>query len=258
MSIRGNRIFYVNSEKRVSGTPSNFQYKLDIPTQERFDTCCVLALTIPKSFYLVRAGQNDFTVVMDGIETVLTVPPGNYTSLNFIPMLTGLLNGLGQGTFTMSLSTISGKYTYTYTGPATDVQFRLSAPSMLGHQLGFPEVSNSTFVAGTLTSANVLDFIGTSTAFLHSDMVEDTSSILQEVYSDNKVPFSNMIYNCQFPAMYSKKMTNRSSTVFNFSLCDEHGMEIDLNGHELLFTLLLYKKEDLTKLFKTIFVDPKE
>ena len=82
----------------------------------------------------------------------------------------------------------------------------------------------------------------------------DSTSVLQEVYADNSIPFSNLVYNCQNPNMYSKVMQNTQSGVFNFSLSDEHDIEVNLNGQDICITLLMYKKENLTQLFKAIFV----
>ena len=253
MSILGNRIYYINSESRISGSSSNFSYLIDIPEGLKIDTCCVLSMTIPRSYYLVRRNQNSVTLTTDGIAQTFQIPLGNYTAINFITTLLGIINGLAVGTFAMTLSTITGKYSYTYTGPASVVSFSFPAPSMIGHQMGFDQNSVNTFVAGSLVSANVLDFVSTSTLFLHSDMVEDNTTILQEIYADNTTPFSNLVYNCKFPGMYSKKMKSVSNEVFNFCLTDENDLEVNLNGHDICVTLLLYKKEDLTRLFKTIF-----
>ncbi len=253
MSILGNRIYYINSETRLSGTASNFTYAIDVPEGEKIDTVCVLAMTIPRSFYLVRRLQNIVNVIADGVAYAVTIPIGNYSATTFVGVLLGLINALGVGVFAMTLSTITGKYSYTYTGAATIIQFQFEGLSTIGHQMGFDRISTNTFVANALVSTNVLDFVGTSTLYLHSDMVEDSSSVLQEMYSDNSVPFSNLVYSCQFPGMYSKKMQCKSSTVFNFSITDEHNLEVNLNGHDVCITLLLYKKEDLTKLFKVIF-----
>ena len=255
MSILDNRIYYVNSEYRLSGSSSNFTYALEIPNGSRFDSACVLSMTIPRSYYLIRAGQNKLTLRIDGTPYVVTVPAGNYTALNFITTLIPLLNAVSANVFTMVFNGITGKYQYSYTGSATVVEFELSDPSRLGHQMGFDEVSTSTFVANNLTSANVVDFVSTSTLFLHSDMVNDQTSILQEVYSDNSVPFSNLVYNCKFPTMYSKLIKSANSSTFSFSLQDEHDLEVDLNGHDIIFTLLLYRKENLSKTLAKIFIE---
>ena len=254
MSVLANRIYYIDSEDRRSGSSSNFSVAIDIPEGQGFDSCCVLALTVPRSYYLIRSGQNLVSVHIDGTTFPVLFPIGNYNVNNFITTLIPLLNALSTNVFSMTFNLITGKYSYAYTGPATIVQFSLIDPSRLGHQMGFNEVSDSLFIANKLISANVVNFVSTSTLFLHSDMVEDASSILQEVYSDNSVPFSNLVYNCQFPGMYSKNLKNSTSGAFNFSLTDEHDLEVDLNGHELMFTLLLYRKENLGKVVKAILM----
>ncbi len=254
MSILGNRIYYVDSEDRRSGSSSNFTAAIDIPEGFSFDSCCVLSMTIPRSYYLVRAGQNLMKVQIDGSTYSILFPVGNYNVTNFITTLLPLLNALSANVFTMTFNSITGKFSYAYTGAATVVRFILADPSRIGHQLGFDETSDNLFVGKALVSKNVVDFVSTSTLFLHSDMVEDSSSVLQEVYSDNSVPFSNLVYNCKFPAMYSKTLKNSTSGVFNFSLTDEHDLEVDLNGHELMFTLLLYRKENLSKLVKALLL----
>jgi len=208
MSILENRKYYINSKNRLSGTSSNFSYMLDIPEDQKIDTCCVLAITIPRSYYLVRRYLNSATVIADGISQSFQIPLGNYTALNFITTLLPIINGLAIGTFTMTLSTITGKYTYSYSGSASVVSFYFPKPSKLGDQMGFDQESTNTFQGGSLVSTNVLDFVSTSTLFLHSDMVQDASSVLQEVYSDNSTPFGKLVYNCQNYVMYSKKMQN--------------------------------------------------
>ncbi|MDR3571314.1 MAG: hypothetical protein P4L81_03900 [Candidatus Pacebacteria bacterium] len=252
MSILANRIYYIDSEKRLAGTPSNFTYHLDIPDGANYDTACVLSMTIPRSYYLIRQGQNMVTLLVDGMPNVITVPKGNYNVRTFMSTLLPLLNAVLPG-FTMTFNDITGKYNYTTTSTSV-LAFQFIDPSRLGLQMGFDEVGTFTFASKTLDSQNVVDFVSTSTLFLHSDLVEDQTSILQEVYSDNTSPYSNLVYNCRFPGMYSKAMKIGNSGTINFSLTDEHDLEVNVNGHQILFTLLLYRKENLSKLIKDIFV----
>ena len=171
MSTRASKIIYLNSEDRISGSASNFLYAVDIPNGSKFDTCCVLSMTIPRSYYIVRDGYNRAKITIDGVSNEFEVPPGNYNVNNFATLLLALLAPFG--TFTMTFSTITGKYTYGYTGAATTVAFVFEDPSRLGHQMGFDEVSENHFNSGALQSANVVNFVSTSTLFLHSDMVDD-------------------------------------------------------------------------------------
>lgn len=250
MSILQNRKFYINSENRIEGTSSNFSYKIEVP-EAGFNQCCVLAMTIPKSYYLVRDGHNQFKLTTSGQTHVITVPPGNYFNGSFISTVLPMLNAFG--TFTMTYVPVTGKFAYT---TATDVTFEFS--SQLARQFGFDEKSTNTFLAGPFTSKNVLDFNPTNTLFLHSDMVDDTTNILQEVYSDNTVPFANIVYTCNNPMMYSKKLNKHGSSVFNFTLTDEHQEEVFLNGHDICITLMMYRKENLTALFQKIFPPAEE
>ena len=257
MSILNNRIYYINGEHRLSGTPSNFQYVLDIPQEAHFDSCCVLSMTIPRSYYLVRDGLNKFDVHVNGMKYSFTIPPGNYNALNFMEVVHGEFVRMGVP-ITITFSEVDGKYVYRIPA-STTVKFVFEAPSRLGLQMGFDEVSVNEYTSWSLgphtfKSPNVLNFVSTSTLFLQSDMVQDRSSILQEVYSDNSTPFSNLVYNCRFPAMYSKQMRGQNNRVFNFSLVDEHDQEVDLNGHNILVTLLLYQKENLSKLMKAMIM----
>ena len=253
MAARASKTFYVDSEERISGTSSNFYCQLNIPSGLKPDTCCVLSMIVPRSFYLVRAGYNRMNVIADNVVYPIEIEPGNYNVNNFSSTLLTKLSILGIGTFNIEFSSVTGKYRYTYTGTAAEVAFQFEDPSRLGHQTGFDEVSTNTFSAGVLVSKNVLNFISTSTLFLHSDMVDDGSDILQEMYPENTVPFSNLVYKCEVPSLYSKKLRNNTSGVFHFSLCDEHDKEIDLNGHELYVTLSMYRKEDVTRTFQKGF-----
>ena len=256
MTARTSKRVYVDSEERISGTSSNFSYAIDIPDGAKYDTCCVLSMIIPRSYYLIRSGQNRAVITIDGVEYPFEVSPGNYNANNFAEALLAILNGIAPASFTIAFSTITGKYTYKYTGPAT-VVFDFEDPSRLGHQMGFDEVSVNQFHqqngTAVLSSKNVVNFVSTSTLFLHSDIVNDGTDILQEVYAENSIPFSNLVYNCKVPGLYAKKLRNNTSSLFNFSLCDEHDKEVDLNGHEICVTLILYRREDLTKTFQKGF-----
>jgi len=263
MTARASKLIYLDSEERISGTSSNFSHLIDIPDGMKYDTCCVLSMTIPRSYYLVRSGQNKAILTLDGEDHPFEIPPGNYNADNFAEVLLTILNtAAGMPAFTITFSTVTGKYTYAYSGLGT-ASFVLRDPSRLGHQMGFDEVSENHFVVtpgmpgvSSLTSKNVVNFVSTSTLFLHSDMVDDGTDILQEVYADNSIPFSNLVYNCRVPGMYAKSLRNNTSSMFNFSLCDEHDKEVDLNGHDICITLIMYRKEDLTKTFQKGFEAP--
>ncbi len=255
-SISSSRIYYVDSENRLTGTGSNFSYQFEIPSDAKFDHVCVLSMIVPLSYYLVRVPYNTFTLREGLVDTVITVPRGNYSAISFAAVVTALLNAGSPNHYvyaiTLSNNATSanlGKYTFTVSNNLS-VQPSFIFGSRICQQMGFDEGSTNAFAANTMQSSNVLDFVPISTLFLHSDIVDDSTSILQELYSNNTIPYSNNVYNCLNVDMYSKKLRSDKSNVFNFSITDEHNTEINLNGHSILFTLLLYKKDDFTDIFK--------
>ena len=253
--VESSSIYYIDSENRLNGTESNFTYSIEIPDSQKYDYVCVLSMTVPLSYYLIRPPFNTFTLIEGDSNVTITIPYGNYTANSFAAVVTGLLNSSSPNSFEYSMSLSNsysnvntGKYNYTVSGNNMQPQFQFG--SRICQQMGFPENSTVTFIEDALQSSNVLDFIPSSTLFLHSDIVDDNTSVLQELYSNNTVQYSNHVYQCQSIEMYSKKLRSNKDNVFKFSIEDEHGVELDLNGHSFLFTLMLYKKNDFYDVFK--------
>ena len=212
--------------------------------------------TIPLSYYLINAPYNTFILVEGTSQVTITITAGNYSALSFATVVTQLLNSSSPHgyTYTITLNNSyatvnTGLFYYTVSGNS-GVQPSFVFGQRVCQQMGFAENSTATFIANALVSTNVLNFIPSTALFLHSDMVDDETDILQELYSDNTVPYSNHVYNCQNVDMYSKKLRSRNDNIFFFALEDEHGVVINLNGQSILLTLLLYKKDDFNAVFK--------
>jgi hypothetical protein len=241
------RIYYINTENRLSGNHSNFTYKLQIPANSEFNRVCVLQASIPVSFYLIQDGYNTFTV-QENVARIITIPAGNYNAQNFIPVLVNLLN---TGTFIYSATLDYKTAKYTFTVSSNDLQPSFIFSSHLSQQLGFNKNSTNTFSGDTLKSINTLNFIPEGTIYIHSDLVDDETDVLQEVYANNTIPFSNCIYQLKTDVnTYSKKLRTNASNVFRFYLCNEEDNELNLNGQNLLITIMLFKKDDFTDIFK--------
>ena len=251
MSVQSSRRYYVNSENRISGTSSNFTYTFDIPDGSNFDSCLVVDMSIPFTYYIVRTGNNFFTLRELGVDTVITVPRGNYDARTFATALVALLNTNSPNgwTYSITLDMTLAKYTYTVTGNGAN-QPSFILVNHLADQTGFATFSTNTFVASLLTSTDVLNFAGPNCLYVHSDMVDDQSSILQSLYPSNTIPFSFITKSCPDPDLYTKKLRTNNSGVFSFSVTDSDNAEIDLNGGEVVFELMLYKKLTIGDMFK--------
>ena len=249
MSIVRSQIYYINSADCISGTSSNFNYAIDIPDGSNFDSCLVLSMSIPRSYYLIRVTANTLILTENGVNVNITITPGNYDSDQFATTLSSALTSASPNNwiYSMSLNLQTAMYTYTVSGNSS--QPSISVSSHLADQTGFVINSTNTFISNSLTSTDVINFVSTNGIFLHSDMVDDTTSILQEVYSDNTQPYSYIVHK-SYHDMYTKRLRTNQSGIFNFSITDSENVEINLRGNDIAVTLMLYKKLSLSDLFK--------
>jgi hypothetical protein len=252
--IAHSRLYYINSVSRISGTSSDFTFNIPNLFNDRFTHACVLQATIPMSFYLIRKGINVFTLTENGTNVNITFPIGNYNYIDFMSKLTTLLNTNSPNlwVYAITFDKVTAKFTYTVTGNSSQPSF--SFTSHLAQQFGFNYPGTVTFSGNKLDSANVVTFVPESSLFIHSDLVDDgiNQGILQEIYSSNVVPFSNITYELTTDVKaYSKRIVNPNSHSFRFTIQDEDNNIVDTNGQNTLITLLLYREDNFKEMFKT-------
>jgi hypothetical protein len=120
--------------------------------------------------------------------------------------------------------------------------------------MGFNANTQVTFIANTLTSINVIDFIPESTLYLYSDIIQtkdnNGENILQEFFASNSAPYSNLVYQCTAFEAYSKKLNRSKTNYFHFTLLNEFYGPINLNGQPFFFTIILYKRDNIFEFIK--------
>lgn len=246
---------YINSEDRLSGTVENFKYQT-VDKNIQYDMVSVSYASIPKSYYQIRDGYNYFILQEgdNGIndQTSVTVPPGNYTRNSFASMLGVLLTNASPKGYLYIIqypgmnSVETGKFTYTVTGtPQINPSFIFPKGSLLFEQMGFHKDSTNVFQEGKLVSTVISNFASEICLFLRSDMCYNSDTgdnILQEIYT-NGVPYmSYIIFENKIPKAYAKRISKQGN-IFSFYLTDQYGNVLDLNGVNLHFTLLLWKRD---------------
>lgn len=231
------RVFYINSAVRTAGTDGNFLANVPLPAEEKFTHVCVMEANIPKSYYLVQEGYNTFTLIENGVSLVISVAPGNYNVNTFARYLSNRLTALSPNlwVYSVSYSTAqdgpqTGKYTFAVvTGGVSQPTFVFT--NFLQEQLGFVRNSTNVFVGGVLTSTNVVKFQLEDVLYCHSDMVGDGREDILQHFFTNGTPDNGVInYKCLNHMIMGKKICNTSGNVFRFTLTDEYGSLIDLNG----------------------------
>ena len=254
--ITSKKTFYVDSHKRLSGTHSNFSYYFDFRNED-YDHCVVLQATIPKSYYLVRPGENTFVLNENGNHVVISMPIGNYSRTSFGFQLQYQLNTNSPNGYTYVMSTPNnqqtsdtGLYTWTVSNNA-GIQPSFIVGEYLYEQLGFNSNTTYNFVGNSLTSINVVKFQLEDSLFIHSDIASNgVDNVLQEILGSYGTDFSAITYACPDVEAYAKPIVSNTNNIYNFYLTDEDGVEINLNGQNIVFTLLLFKKDPMNKLIK--------
>ena len=243
-----------SSKDRISGSNSNF---FSTPTDlgiNKFDSVCMVAANIPKSYYNMPSGRNIIYVDEPGNPArTLTIPAGNYTKNNLVTTLNTVLNtGAPVGwvyTVTYPVATVvdSFKLTFTVTGNGgTQPIFVILEASSPFRQLGFEPDSTNPFVADSLQSTNAINLQFILRMFIKSNIVKDaTDGILEEILSPGTIVSQGVIYFQQ----YNYDMNTRAYNSFavnswSFQLVDGFNQQVDLNGVPWSFSLVFYQRND--------------
>lgn len=267
------KVFHINSYYRISGTSSNFSYKLDITPDDEFDKCCVLKCQIPKSYYSVRADKNSFVLRFEingenVYDCIVSIPIGNYNRKSFCNALQTALNNdiINQSgynlnfvvSYTNGTSTAdTGKITITsdYYVPVNNVIFiELIFTTNVYYLLGFNANSTYNFFCDninakcSITAPNVMDLQLENVIYLRADICQNDEgdNIIADIYTSGEPTFSNILYS-MLPDLEvaSKNMLSSSNNIYNFYLTDELGNAIDLNGLDINISLMCYKSNRL-------------
>ena len=252
MSFVTNPYVFVNSRDRESGTDANFTYNIQFPTGLDFDRVVVLNALIPKSYYLIQddGQERTFQLTENGATVTIVLPVGSYLLSAFKTTVGTLLSNASPNglTYTLTYPSIAGpdtgKWTFTQTNAA--VVSSLTFNQQLFEPFGFFAGSTNQFNGTTLTSTCVIKLQSEDRLLIHSNIVNNgRDDILVSINSTTSINYSSINYVCAAPEFYSRILSSPNNNTYSFSLTDENGELINLNGLNLNMTLLLYKKDDI-------------
>jgi hypothetical protein len=252
--IRNRQVFYLDSGRRLSGDDaSNCTIKVDIP-HVVFTHVCVVEASIPKSYYLIQAGFNTFTVVEGGNPRIITLTPACYSATAFRLGLAAQLNAGAPVGWTYALTMPgatapqTGKWTYTVTGNAGSQPSFVTTTNVY-EQLGFNANSTNTFVGDSLTSTNMMKLQSEDALYIHSDIVTaGTDDILQEIYTAGVPDLGIIKYTCPDWQIMAKPITGSQGNSYRFTLTDENARVMNMNGLNWVMTLMVFTQWDLATL----------
>ena len=257
-------IFYIDSQNSITSFigSGSFTVKVDMPPNNTYNRIVVLQACIPKSYYLVQAGYNNFNLLEQDITVLVSIPSGNYTKNAFIIAFTSALNAASPHryiysiTYPASSETNTGKLTYSVSAQnhtpldaQHQPQFIFNLTSNINYQMGFNKNKSYIFNNNTVLSQNVIKLQSKDTIFIKSNVVSSsTDSVLQEIYS--AVPdFSDIIYNQNSIELNSKELIYNSNNI-TFTITDEDDVPLDLNGQNCVFSVCCFEANNSLDIMK--------
>lgn len=259
MLVKNPYYVYINSRDRISGTEENFTFNIAFPDgSANFDHVVCLNALIPKSYYLIQDGplENIFQLDENGATVTVTVPIGSYLLSAFKTVIGNLLtaaspNGLTYTlTYPASSGADTGKWTYTQNNGA--IQSSIIVNQHFFEPLGFVSGSTNLFSSTTLISTCVIKLQSEDRLLIHSNICNNgRDDILVSINSTTSINYSSIAWECPAPEFYSHLLSSQNNNTYSFSLTDENGELIQLNGLNMNLTLLLYKKDDIFERIKT-------
>jgi len=255
------RTYAINSTNRESGTDSNFAYNINIPYNKKYDKVVILAANIPKSYYLIQEGDNSFILREMDENIEIKIPPGNYNRRSFQIIIQSLLNNNSRNGWTYQISYPSsydqpddGKYKFEVSGNFNFQPSLIMTKDEVYEQFGFDSESINVFNQNEIYSKNVVKFQLEDVLYIHSDICvndgndNNTNDVLQIVYASSSNNFSNILYTCYDTEANSKNLRSQDGNLYNFSITNENNHPMNLNGLNITFTLMIYKKDDSMKM----------
>lgn len=248
---------YIDSRNRISGDDCHFTVPIPLPDDHKFTHVTLLNALIPKSYYLIAEPNNTFQLQEGNDIVMITVPPGNYLMNTFRTVISNLLttNSPNNWTYNITYPNVgteadNGKFTYTVTG-------NTSQPSLIfGDELfepfGFKQSSTNTFENDTLVSTCVIKLVSEDRLILHSSLVNNPNNdnILISINAATNIPYSSISYVNVAPEYRSHVLMNNSIKTASFSLTNESGRILNLNGLNMNLTLAFFRKDNINDVIR--------
>lgn len=241
-------IINIKSSERQSGTISNFQSKSIKLPDNKYDTVCLISSNIPRTFYNVPTNSS-FILKEDTNEYTITLEAGNYTITNLKVVIKTKLNEAGSNDYDVSyrqaIEVQDFKFTFSISNTPA-VQPQLIFNTALHKVLGFNANTTNTFVNGILKSTNCVNLSRINTAYIKSDIVQNSeSSILSEILSYGSYSMLSLAYQTTENIELNSRnfiQQKSGSRSYNFTLVDDDDQEIELNGVDYSFSIIIYTR----------------
>jgi hypothetical protein len=249
--------YVINSSLRDEGNIEDFSYTINIDKHnDKYNQCAISSCTIPKSYYdlnkdsILRINEN-------GVSRDITIPRGNYNISNIQTVLLKLLNRTASDPIynieypNCGLENDTRKFTFTH-NKAYPIYFEIIGDNRLHDILGFSkDISgttqlNFTDVDGiqTLISENAINLEHTKYIVIKSNICYNQGATDGDPDILARIPIDDLDktvihYRSIQLEDEIKTLVNVDNNKYRFTLYDDEGRILDLNGNNWSFTLFI-------------------
>jgi len=253
-------VYHINSRDRVSPSTSASDFYVDFiepimpihPDQK----IAISQVTIPLSYYQVNSTNNVIiiTEVKSGVSTQfqVSIPYGNGSASTILTNIgtqlsTASPNGL---TYSLVLSSTTGKITFSFTGTATSVTYNSTNDRFTADDLlGFYDIVDATIPSGGSYIGGIVNFSGLADATaqvrlnnmaansIFTTETGNTSTILAQIPIGQGYSFDIISWE---PSHLSGSNFKSPLQQLHFQITDVRSLPIDFNGKNIQFDLVLY------------------
>lgn len=115
--------------------------------------------------------------------------------------------------------------------------------------MGFIQGSTNTFIANSLNSTNVIKLKPEDQIYFHSNICSNKNDdVLQEIYAAGVASYGNILFQQFDVESNSKDFVTNSNNTFHFYITDENNTILNMNGQNITFTIMLFKRNNVWNL----------
>ena len=245
----------VNSARRlnrnIGETSTNFTYQFN-RSFSRITEILIQSIQFPFTFYSINSANNQLRINRGTTKTII-IPPGNYTAPSIIAVLNVALNnatdpitgypynGFPGETFSVTYSSITMKFKIT-NGNTFTIYAAIGDPlSTMAKSLGFlvdSSINVTNAIADSVANLAGPKYIRIQSQFMsaptqHKPLYADnTYSTTLFILPVNAGFGSFVSTDIQIPIRLTYKFTIANTDVIDFTVVDENGNMLDLNGND--------------------------
>lgn len=227
------KVITIDSSKRMNGTTSSFDVKVDIPRFNAFNKASIVMCEVPKSYYSssgVMLGQ------LDGAGSFSITGDKFWTGSLFA---SDLQAALGAG-YLVSYSAVTGKLTINKTGGFTIRIDNALLAKYTGLLQGVVYTSDG---SDNVVSVNIVDMQRYGSLFIQSDLIfNNNDNRLVTLFPGGTPDLGFMGYSSPAMELGSVNVSSNTSGIGHFSVVDDTGAEVDLNGVNMRLVISFYNE----------------